>query len=757
MKKKKILIGLGFATSVLPFVASSCGSGTSKNNPNKKPEANKTEISNNNLNNISEDEFKKIVNSINENDLDFKFDGSFLNNIPKHKLIATDFSEYETSISAVLKNKDYKDKINVRFVKAVITSEFVSNSKGELEVVVEVSNKERKELVRIKVTGLEQRPYGAKRNGSIPTDPSASVRPTGSQESDYVYNYDQKQRYDLDNKTYIEALKKQPQYQNLDPNGKIRNDLEELSAEQIKKFDEEAKKAGFSDYVSAALKGFTLPTYKSDGSYDGLSLNEGAEVVKGPSWIDGFKRPNQFKLKGLARTLPNEMYKKAALQTFQIKITNQDSTTKQFDSESGTTWIMDFEKRNDGKYPTKFYFGTNLHVADALKSNTTGVSMLRLNPSAGIKTTFKLSELDEKVFTRFTFSEIKTTNKKESEPITGIKTVFNGRDFLNSKPSDFLKDSQKSQFSNHEEFIDFAVFEIDFKELYDKGFNKDASIAEELAKLVTNGYADNKNDHISFLKKSYLSDYSKINVPLGLKNGETLSILDPYDQLFIVGYPTSFNEAYLKKYVDDHQRDVSLYNYSLWINSRSEYYDSLISQEGAQPQFSEERLKLGEFLSYQIGYRTFTDKPGLVDSFISAPKSGNSFYKSADNKTYINAGLSYLPKYYAPAGGASGSSVRNQRNELIAVYYVSNDSANTGLAAAFRSEGYDYKGLFGTGNNKYYLPQYDLIYGTGKDQKKSYFSALKELYKNNSNFKTNLFQNGVDSDDKIPSEYKFTN
>nr|WP_307921093.1 hypothetical protein [Mycoplasmopsis bovis] len=110
-----------------------------------------------------------------------------------------------------------------------------------------------------------------------------------------------------------------------------------------------------------------------------------------------------------------------------------------------------------------------------------------------------------------------------------------------------------------------------------------------------------------------------------------------------------------------------------------------------------------------------------------------------DGKTvkYVNYGLHLMPRFYAPYGGASGSSVRNKNNELIAVYHSSNDRAKTGLAAVFRSPGKDYNKLFGN----YNLPQYDLIYGGGKDQKNSYRQALEAKYKFNEwkNFKTKLF------------------
>ena len=40
---------------------------------------------------------------------------------------------------------------------------------------------------------------------------------------------------------------------------------------------------------------------------------------------------------------------------------------------------------------------------------------------------------------------------------------------------------------------------------------------QELAKVITSNYANNENNQIKFLSKSYLSDYSKIDVPLKYK------------------------------------------------------------------------------------------------------------------------------------------------------------------------------------------------------------------------------------------------
>nr|VZK65156.1 Membrane-associated lipoprotein [Mycoplasma feriruminatoris] len=110
-----------------------------------------------------------------------------------------------------------------------------------------------------------------------------------------------------------------------------------------------------------------------------------------------------------------------------------------------------------------------------------------------------------------------------------------------------------------------------------------------------------------------------------------------------------------------------------------------------------------------------------------------------------------MPRFYAPSGGASGSSVRNNKNELIGVFHVANGSAKTGLATVFRSPGYNYQGLFG----KYNLVEYDLIYGGAKHQINSYRYSLYRKYRDKPDFKTALFEKGLDRQKGIPDKFKF--
>lgn len=432
-------------------------------------------------------------------------------------------------------------------------------------------------------------------------------------------------------------------------------------------------------------------------------------------------------------------------------------SVSKYTTESGTMWIMDFMVPEQGKGATKFYFGTNSHVARAIKNHTSKFSMTRLNENVGVGSTLRLSNLDDK-FTKFLF---------DSVPSGAVNVIFEATDFLVSKPSDFLESKQKEQFKDVEEFMDFAVIEIDFEKVLQNGKNnlgivsnnkflsdsfKDRSV-EDIVKSITNNYQYKTEKHIKFKADSYLKNYEQIDRPIVVnnKNSDEVSKFNNLESLYILGYPSSTGDYFLENYIDEDQQKEVRNNFSMWINADDKYYKNVIVQEGAPANHSKENLERGDFLSYQIGYRSFIDKPGLTDGFLAASRTGNDLY-SVNGKKYFNYGLHLMPRSYTPTGGASGSSVRNKKNELIAVFHTSNSSAKTGLAAVFRSYGYDYKGLFGN----YKLPAYDLIYGGATGQKNSYREELEKKYKNNGNqYKTNLFPNGFGKE-QIPPQFKFT-
>ncbi|MGZ9762331.1 Ig-specific serine endopeptidase MIP [Mycoplasma sp. 394] len=812
---------------------------------------------------ISKAEFATIVNSLKPDD---QFELVATNTL----VPTTKENTLPTKVFDNLQNWSIKVKDNyINKFKAVLTNATLdgnnrakANQEGKLTIYVEFTNPTNKKDTIVKSYDISGFKQGMEETIHIPA-------PSNDEFKTY-FNKDLKQRYDYDNQKYTDSFVK---YASADGSWEsLRGGLfKKTSASEIASFNQKAASVGVSDYRSSVVKGFSTPVYKSDGSVDGLYINQESQPAQ-PSWVDSYGKKEPFKTTGLARTLPNQTYVDIAKQTYAINIgnflvsgdenirnqvakilenkedltefikklsdpqrvkyyterltknpgsqwkeyvrdevynelvkeNNNDYTkvnklvndyleiykapmrkqleaanfpadvkqrvlneinssvaynslitlpifAKQQDNIGGTMWIMDYQIPDDGSYPTKFYFGTNLHVADAIKEGRfVGFGITRMNKDVNpVLNTLKLVGLNSPaMFRTFGFN-------KEA-----IRRVFDARDFLKTKPSDYLAEPQKDLYKNVEEFADFAVVEIDFEkvDLSKVLINtNEASNAAALAKLVTNDYKDLPDDKkVKFLPNSYLKDYQKINVPLAVKKNEENS-LNKYDQLFILGFPLadsgSWRDFYLKRYIDDDQINVAKYYRTLWINSDPDFYDYKVGENDSD-QKTQERLARGNRLSYDLAYRTFIDKPGLTDAFLSAPvlSHGKSplqnLYTSDDNKQYINFGLEYMPRWYAPGGGASGSSVRNQKNELVGIYHYSNPTARTGLAAAFRSEGYSYNGLYGS----YNLPQYDLIYGGGKDQKNSYREAMSKLNIG----KTNLFPNGFASEN-IPEQFKFTN
>ncbi|WP_412031329.1 Ig-specific serine endopeptidase MIP [Metamycoplasma buccale] len=732
--KKNMLAILALpSTLIVPsLVAISCGDQTKKpNTPDKDKENNKVEK-------LSDEEFQKIVDQSNgTNTFDFQY-GGMLGSRKSSDILPTEFEKNVSNINLIPKSQ-YKSKIETKLLNAVIDQDDASentqhsNKTGSFKINVEFKNRSTGKIVNklIKVDGFKHNQFGADENGRIPSDPSQGLK---TDLEEYIKATLQ-QRFKYDNEKYMAILKSR--YQNK-PYTEVRPDLH-ISDEEKAKFNKLAKKLGFDTYEDAALKGFTLPSW--EGSDKGLAINGGDEVAKGPSWVDSLGR-NPFKIYGLARTLPNETYRNIALQTYSVTFSNPDGRgERSYTNTSGTAWLMDYKKEAGESYPTKWYLGTNVHVAEALKENIThAFSMLRLRQNGQIKSTFKLADLDDH-FIRFGFEGTK-----------GIKTVYTGKDFLKKDPSDYLVKSQKDKYKDVKEMADFAVMELDFKELVKTAYARSGGgtisdlpkTAEELAKRFTSNYYNNHSQHVKFKKVSYLKNYSQINYPL-VKSKETN--VNPTDQLYALGYPSAIGDFFFEKYIDDDQLKVARWNFSLWVNSKYNYYGRLTQGEGSASQFSEEELKQGNYLSYELGYRSFSNMPGVTDAFLAAAHLGSDFYTSSDGKKYMNFGLQYMPRHYAPAGGASGSSIRNQNNELVSVYHAANDAAKTGLSAAFRSEGYNYEGAFG----EYNLPQYDLIYGGGKDQLTSYREAMQKLYPGE---KTGLFPEGFD---KIPEGFEFTN
>lgn len=722
--------------------------------------------------------------------------------------VGDDFKELK--FATTNKEDDKQINITVKNKKYINNDKETSLNQGKLIFTLEISAKnspDTKIEKDIEISGFRK-----SRSSQINLNWADRFAPGSKDEFIKYFSKDNYERFQSDSEKYLNALESQLAYSQ----GKSSFDLASWRPEvprtedQIKKYDTKAKELKLDTYINALKKGFTMPIYSENGEVKGLKLLDQAEIPKGPAWWDIINR-NENQTNGLARYIPNEKYKDAALQTYSVFFSwpaTIDDISPEYlkpfleskkpgvnpmqQTARGTMWILDYQiPENQTQQPTKWYFGTNNHVLEEYRKDATNFSLTVLKPNVGIRTKLKTAKgaTDESYITAaFDRNSLEPQAKNDHEDkkadyispsdygIPGIRIVYRATDYLNSSPKDFLVDQDKNneKYKDLEEFLDFGVIEIDFSKFkVPEGY----SSRDEFIKTITNDYYNKKDKQIKFLKTSYLTDYSKADTKLAdLDNKKS----DSTDQLFIVGYPQATNDYFLDKYEDSYDYKLSKLGYSLWMNSDSSFYNSLSNDENNPDSQENKKANKGNYLSLNIGYRSFGDKPGLTDAFIAAPKVGKALHKStvmadpihikkvtkeveengkkvtkdlgelpvANKKSYIGSGLLYLPRHYAPGGGASGSSIRNQNNELVGIYFVSNDSAKTGLAAAFRSEGFDYKGLYG----KYNLPQYDLIYGGGKDQKTSFRQALQTIY--GDDFKTSLFPNSVK---QIPEEYKFNN
>ncbi|PTD34178.1 putative lipoprotein [Mycoplasma mycoides subsp. mycoides KH3J] len=821
---------------------------------------------------LNDNEFINLVDSINnENDIlkyaDIKFKDPSGDLISKESVLPTRLSNNDISIT--FKNR-YEKQVN-----ASVTNIKIEHSDNPFSVVndatifIEFKNAStnKSKTKSFKITGLNTK-NTVDRSGHKVID--ELVYFGGETGYTKCTNNSQKERFKFDNDKYISRLESEF------GGSKGSIDLKrfrglESSVNDIKNFDKQAESSNFDSYYNAALKGFTLPVYK-DGKVDGLKINDASETIKGPSPIDSLGRIEKAKTNGLARTIPNETYKTAAIQTFQVSFKGwkdyaqeiaeaeyyiklferwTDDQIKQYiarqlwqleqnlkydlnlvekdiattdpelitvikgfndkkeqlkkdyekekarlsslkkdelvqwqqeeiekykkkkeekifqTSESGTMWIMDYINENNNKTPTKFYFGTNSHVAKAIKDDLISVSLTRINSDINVGQTFNINSFD-KNFTTFTF-EAQENKSKISNAVTAI---YHATDFIKkeSSPVELLEKEQKEKYKDAGIFADFAVIEIDFEKLlktddYKRSIwnekteisDKSPSDQEGLIKKITNDYQNSKSK-VQFESNSLLEDqfYNTFDRKLDFNHNKPEDVKNYKDlnSFYILGYPSSKEDHYLEKYYDQKQLDYQKYDFSLWVNSEYKYYKNIVKKEGYTSSFKDYELEKGNFLSYQIGYRSFIDKPGLTDAFLAVHRIGNDLYTLYDEKEkkvkhYFNYGLEILPRFYAPAGGASGSSVRTKDNKLIAVFHAANYVAKTGLAATFRSNGYDYNNLFGN----YKLGQYDLIYGGGKDQisGRSYREVMQKLYKDK---KSALFANGFN---EIPESFKFNN
>ncbi|VEU70207.1 Ig-specific serine endopeptidase MIP [Mycoplasmopsis glycophila] len=137
----------------------------------------------------------------------------------------------------------------------------------------------------------------------------------------------------------------------------------EYSADFITNFDNKSKETYQPFFRDAFLKNYSIP----DPSGSHLVLNPLQHDLKRSYY------GSDANDRGKPRYLANELYKNAAIETFEIRFNNQNDIIKngkkgafrgQHEQRvyNGTAWILDYVPTNDGSYPTKWYIATNLHV-----------------------------------------------------------------------------------------------------------------------------------------------------------------------------------------------------------------------------------------------------------------------------------------------------------------------------------------------------------------------------------------------------------
>ncbi|QJG66264.1 hypothetical protein HGG64_00855 [Mycoplasma phocoeninasale] len=712
----------------MPFILLSC----------KVVKENKIEDNNRLINSSNPEEIKRQLNEIQLNVVQLD---EYKSN--KSQIKASSISSVK---NVILKAEDpsLRDKVKIE----VENIKNADDSSGELTLTLKISYENTSINKDLTIPGFRK-----SNDGFIDLKFEERFAPNPSKFQEYI-DQDLYNQFKLDNKKYVDNfLSGYINYvTNKNPQDWRKNI--ERNPELIEKYNEIANKLHLDTFNDALIKGFALPQLENGKRK--LSLYTGNEVGKAPGWSDIYNH-DVNKAYGVPRVFPNEKYRDYSLDTYSVTFNwpderkNKENNSQNYIlSTHGTMWTMDFQIRGDKKYPTKWYFGTNMHVADTFTDKVINIAFSNIKDNVGINTKLPLLNGDRSSdFFNNYYLELDKAEKGAAN------VVFEAKDFLRVDPAEYLVADQKEKYKNFKEMLDFAVIEIDFEKLSN---SKPAEFkdVEEWVRAITHNYADKKERHIKFLSESYLKNYDKAKYSLDINK----AIRENSDTFYIVGYPISTNDWGLKMYVDkDYDPNTRRFKKSLWINGESSFFESssLPPKPNDNSPITPEQFKWasGNRFSSNLAFRTFGDKPGLLDAFIGFPKISNEkkddFYtknnKDGTKSYFINFGLEYSPRHFSPEPGASGSVIRNQKNELIGVFHSKNAATNSGLAAAFRSEGFNYQGLYGD----YNLPQYDLIYGGAIGQTNSYRETLKKLY-GNLVFKTNLFKNGLD---EIPEKFKF--
>ncbi|QZX49118.1 Ig-specific serine endopeptidase MIP [Mycoplasma sp. E35C] len=485
----------------------------------------------------------------------------------------------------------------------------------------------------------------------------------------------------------------------------------DLTQEQLDAINQKAKAIDQPYYQDAYAYAIGLPGVDKTSK----TLNESFEAIDDTSSIVNVPAFNkdgddlQESDRGLSWMIPNEKYQDLSKITYSIRITNANTSeqVKQNNSSeskedapnvgnfSGTAFLLDYDLPTDNsKYPTTWYLASNFHVLQHLQLKNDSEAIIRNNKVATNKIElFQLDQSKVKIGEEIVPERSKGTEFKDPYltvteiDTNNVKTVFLGNDALTQSIDKFTNNQEYLQAKT---LLDFGVIQVKFKD-------------ENEAKKVTNDYASwDENKKFKPAKFSYLNDEKYKSLPA--------------DDFYVYGLPPSKNDP-----------GISAGFYGNIENLRSPWVN--------KPSDTNSKTEKGGDFSWSPSLRSFVNKPGISDIFLTIPRNGgnNSFYE-INHQKFAHSGLGYVLDNYAVPPGGSGSPIINSNNEIVGVIFAGDSEVSSGIGLALHSEGFDYQKYYGS----YNLPKYDLIYGSDGSQTKSYSLGLKAIHKG-TNVNTWLF------------------
>ncbi|AHC39828.1 hypothetical protein OVS_00810 [Mycoplasma ovis str. Michigan] len=495
----------------------------------------------------------------------------------------------------------------------------------------------------------------------------------------------------------------------------------------------------FADKMSLPNRDFL----KHNKVYDSESaITQNDEWAQSKDWQDRNSYHIGFKTGVAVRDKLNLLdYNGFRDRAFVYKVIKDHTLKLAMPCQSGTGWLLDFELPANGKYPTKWFVATNLHVINMFrfKSNPYGVALpiteryvnqLRaskmqpwrdlnsceqaiVNNNTELQLYTERDEIDRHIYPEYrnywyghqTWTDIYRFSNYLDRPtayttiIKDPKLVYTAIDFLG--PRYTVSGHQNTKVSY---FKDFGVMEIDFEN-------------EDQARVMTNGTYD------KYYKDKANSPYWHKGPAVDVFAPELMSKYDPQqlaksgDRYYIGGYPGSVSEnlsfsinAQVKV---SRPRDWGYYNNYLHnaelTSSKLTFFKKYHSQDDS---------------SYNLLNSRGQVIPGHAD-IEKIDKRTDSSKITWDGQTLNGWGYNYLIDNTFLGKGASGSMVLNQNGELLGLYRMYNPGLNYGFVEPLRASWVvDDKG-------KIILPGFDLLTGT-KGQAVSYKSQLLK-YKPNLN------------------------